>query len=158
MEEFEQREHTSDGMTVISCLNHKTGPQGRAILVISPMTEEILAAYKTSIRDHITPISGCENAFFLTPSGSMYTQVYRKIREAVKMNGFKDIKLPPPSEYRILMSTKAARHLDDTTLRKVQKHLSHSEETSRKYYEFSLTTDATQAHKTLKDLAEKKLH
>lgn len=157
LEEFEQREHTNEGMTVISCLNHKTGPQGRAILVISPSTEKILVAYKTLVRDHLQPVSGCENIFFLTPSGSMYTQVYRKICEAVIMNGFKDTDLPPPSEYRILMSTKAARHLDDTTLRKVQKHLSHSEETSRKYYEFSLTTDATQAHKTLRDLVEKEL-
>ena len=88
----------------------------------------------------------------------MYTKDYRKICEAVKMNGFEDIELPSPSEYRILMSTKAAKHLDDASLRKVQKHLSHSEETSRKYYEFSLTTDATQAHKTLRDLVEKELN
>ena len=54
----------------------------------------------------------------------------------------------------ILMSTKAARHLDETTLRKVQKHLSHSEGTSRTY-EFILTEDATHAHKALKCLAEK---
>jgi len=157
MEEFDQRESTSDGMVVISCLNHKTGPQGRAILVISRSAEHILAEYKTTVRDHLTPGSGCETLFFLTPSGSMYTQVYRKIREAVKMKGFDDIEIPPPSSYRILMSTKAARHLDDTTLRKVQKHLSHSEDTSRKYYEFMLTEDATQAHKTLRNLVDKEL-
>ena len=54
------------------------------------------------------------------------------------------------------MSTKAARHLDETTLRKVQKHLSHSEGTSRTY-EFILTEDATHAHKALKCLAKKQL-
>ena len=157
-EEFQQRETTSDGMVVISCLNHKTGAQGRAILVISPSTEQILTAYKTLVRDHLIPVSGCENLFFLTPSGSRYTQVHRKICEAVNIKGFEDNQLPPPSEYRILMSTKAAKHLDDTDLRKVQKHLSHSEETSRRFYEFTLTTDATQAHRALRDLVEKELH
>ena len=73
-DEFEQRETTSDGMVAISCLNHKTGAQGRAILIISPSTEQILIAYETLIRDHLIPVSGCENLFFLTPSGSAYTQ------------------------------------------------------------------------------------
>ena len=145
-------------MTIVSCLNHKTGPQGHAILVISPSTEEILVAYQLLIRDHIIPLSDFKDLFFLTPSGTMYTQVYRKICEALKVNGLEDIELPSPSEYRILMSTKAAKHLDDASLRKVQKHLSHSEETSRKYYKFPLTTDATQTHKTLRDLVEKELN
>ena len=39
VEEFEQRENTSDGMVVVSCLNHKTGLQGHVILVISPSTK-----------------------------------------------------------------------------------------------------------------------
>jgi len=155
--EFDQRETTRDGMVVICCLNHKTGPQGRAILVIPQSAENILKQYKILIRDHLTPATGCDKLFFLTPYGSMYTQVYRKICEAIRINGFKDIDIPPPSNYRILMSTKAARHLDDTTLRKVQKHLSHSEDTSRKYYEFMLTDDATQAHATLRNLVNKDL-
>ena len=156
-DEFDNREHTSDGMVVISCLNHKTGPQGRAILVTAPSGESILMQYKAYVRDHLVPVSGCEKLLFLTSSGTTYTQVYRKICEGVKLNGFDETQLPPPSEYRILMSTKAARHLDDTTLRKVQKHLSHSEGTSQAYYEFMLTEDATQAHKALKCLGNKKL-
>ena len=117
VEEFEQRENTSDGMVVVSCLNHKTGLQGRVILVISPSTESTLLEYKKLIRHHLIPVSGCEHLFFLTPSGTKYTQVYRNIQEADNAKGFKDVALPPPSTYRILMSTKAARHLDSTTLR-----------------------------------------
>ena len=157
VEEFEQRENTSDGMVVVSCLNHKTGLQGHVILVISPSTKSTLIEYKKLIRHHLIPVSGCEHLFFLTPSGTKYTQVYQNIREADNAKGFKDAALPPPSTYRILMSTKAARHLDSTALQMVQKHLSHSKETSRKYYEFSLTTDATHAHKTLRDLVEKEI-
>ena len=39
IEEFENRQRADNGMTVISCLNHKTGPQGRAQLVVSESTE-----------------------------------------------------------------------------------------------------------------------
>lgn len=76
IQEFQEREHTSDGMTIVSCLNHKTGSQCCAILVIAPATDKILVAYQIYIRDHITPVSGFENLFFLTSSGTMYTQVY----------------------------------------------------------------------------------
>ena len=50
----------------------------------------------------------------------MYTHVYQKICEVVKTNGFDDTELPPPCEYRILMSTKTVGHLDEATLCKVQ--------------------------------------
>ena len=69
----------------------------------------------------------------------------------------KGSELPPPCEYRILMSTKTARHLDEATLYKVQKHLSRSEGTRQAYYEFILTEDATHAHKALKYLTKKQL-
>ena len=41
IEEFENRQRADNGMTVISCLNHKTGPQGRAQLVVSESTEHL---------------------------------------------------------------------------------------------------------------------
>ena len=34
IEEFQNRQRADDGMIVVSCLNHKTGSQGRAQLVI----------------------------------------------------------------------------------------------------------------------------
>ena len=62
---------------------------------------------------------------------------------------------PPPSKYRILVSTKATRVLNDCNLRKVA-HLSHNEQTSRKCYEFTDTKDATNAHKTIKLLSQQR--
>ena len=35
--------------------------------------------------------------FFLTPNGYKYSQVYRKIREAIILNGLKDFVPPPPT-------------------------------------------------------------
>ena len=51
------------------------------------------------------------------------------------------------------MSTEAARSFNDSDLRKIACHLSHSEQTSRKYYEFADTRDATDAHRKIKYLA-----
>lgn len=68
IEKFDNREHTSDGMVVISCLNHKTGPQGRAILAITPSGEKFLKHYKASVRDHLVQCQAVR-IFFLTSSG-----------------------------------------------------------------------------------------
>ena len=152
--EFENRQAADNGMVVVSCLNHKTGPQGMAQLVISKSTEKLLKKYYYLFRKKIIPDTGCDELFFLTANGKKYDQVFRKIKEAAIINGFNDIIPPPPSKYRILMSTEAARKFNDCDLRKVARHLSHSEQTSRKYYEFADTKDATDAHNKIKLLSK----
>ena len=152
--EFKDRKTTNDGMVVVPCLHHKTGPQGMAQLVISKSTEALLKHYYTLVRKKLIPDNGCEDLFFLTANGKQYKQVFWKIKEAAVENGFNDILPPPPSKYRILMSTEAARTFNDCDLRKVARHLSHSEQTSRKYYEFANTSDATYAHRKIKYLSK----
>ena len=152
--EFENRQVANNGMIVVFCLNHKTGPQGMAQLVISKSTEELLKKYYCLVRNKVIPDEGCDGLFFLTANGKRYQQVFRKIKEAAVANGFTDILPPPPSKYRILMSTEAARTFNDCDLRKVSRHLSHSEQTSRKYYEFADTKDATDAHKKIRLLSK----
>ena len=152
--EFKNRQATNDGMVVVPCLHHKTGPQGMAQLVISKSTETLLKHYYILVRKKLIPDDGCDELFFLTTNGKRYQQVFRKIREAARANGFTNILPPPPSKYRILMSTEAARTFNDRDLRKVARHLSHSEQTSRRYYEFADTRDATDAHRKIKYLSQ----
>ena len=64
IQEFENRLQADDGMIVVSCLNHKTGPQGRAQLVISKSTETLLKHYYVLVRKNVTPAEGCETLFF----------------------------------------------------------------------------------------------
>ena len=52
------------------------------------------------------------------------------------------------------MSTEAARTFNDCDLCKVSRRLSYSEETSRKYYEFGNTKDATDTHWKIKLLSK----
>ena len=156
IKEFDQRQAADHEKLIVSCINHKTGPQGRAQLVITKQAEHIILMYKQLIREHIQPATGYETLLFLTPTGKQYTQVYRKIKEAARINGLEHFIPPPPKMYRIVVSTEAARSLNDCNLRKVARHLSHSETTSRQYYEFSNTSDATEAHETIQELARQR--
>ena len=84
---------------IIQCTNHKTGPQGRAQLVINQDDFQCILDYKSLVRDNLTPQQGCEKLFLLTCNGSKYKQVYRKIVEAIKANNLHVTKPPPPSEH-----------------------------------------------------------
>ena len=99
------------------------------------------------------PKDGCEELFFLTPNGSQYKQVYRKIIEA---NNLRVTKPPPPSDHQAVISTEAARNiLCDLKHRKINKHLCHSDQTSERYYEFTNDDDATEAHTEIQKLIRK---
>ena len=54
IEEFHKRQTNADNV-IISCINHKTGPQGRAQLVATKNTEVILIQYMQLVRQHIQP-------------------------------------------------------------------------------------------------------
>lgn len=131
----------------------KTGPQGRARLVIDPEYLQCILDYQTLVRDKITPQHGCEELFFLTHNSSMYSQVYRKIIEAIRANNLHVTKPPPPSAHRVVVSTEAARRVHcDLKHRKINKHLSHSDQTSERYYEFTNDKDATEAYREIQSL------
>ena len=139
---------------IIPCLHHKTGPQGIAHLVVTRDIEQILVEYYNHVRKQIRAIEFTNsNRFFLTTNGSLYTQVYRRIKEALSIGRLKP---PRPKEYRILVATDAARELDDADLRRVARHLCHSTETSRQYYQFTNTNDSMLAHQAIRNLSERR--
>ena len=154
IDEFDHRQQANQDKLIVSCINHKTGPQGRAQLVITNQAECILLMYKQLIREHIQPVIGCEALLFLTPNGKIHTSTSQNQGSCNhKINGLKHFIPPPPKMYRIVVSTEAARNLNDCNLRMVARHLSHSETTS---YEFSNTSDATDAHDTIQELARQR--
>ena len=156
IEEFRKRQPSdfdTDEM-IIPCLHHKTGAQGIAHLVVTRDIEQPLVEYYTIIRRRIKPRTFTNtNRFFLTNNGSLYTQVYRRIDEALSVG---NIKPPRPKDHRVVVTTDAARELNDTDLRRVIKHLSHSSQTSRQYYQFTNINDAVLAHQALRNLSERR--
>ena len=156
-EEFLNRvEDPTTGEIIIKCHHHKTGAQGIAQVVIKKSTDELMGSYYRYIRQHAKPIEGAEHLLFLTPTGRRYTQVYRKMQEAFSSINQEKIKLPAPSQYRILVRTDCSKELPDQSLRNIAKHMSHSSETARKYYEFSNTSDAINAHQTIVEMAKRR--
>ena len=154
--EFNQRQpcdYDTDAV-VINCLHHKTGPQGIAHLVVTRNVEQILVEYFKNVRQKIRANEfSNSNRFFLTTGGSLYTQVYRRIRDALSVGRLKP---PRPKDYRVVVATDAARELNDADLRRVARHLCHSTETSRQYYQFSNTNDSLLAHRALQNLSDKR--
>ena len=158
--EFNQRQpcdyDTTDYDTdevIIPCLHHKTGPQGIARLVVTRDIEQLLYEYYTNARLKIQAKEFTNsNRFFLTTTGFLYTQVNRRIKEALSIE---NLKPPRPKDYRIMVATDAARELNDVDLQRVAKHLCHSTETSRQYYEFSNNDDTVLAHQALCNLSKK---
>ena len=139
---------------IIPCLHHKTGPQGIARLVVPRENEKLLVEYYNNVRMKIRANEFINsNRFFLTTNGCLYTQVYRRIKEALSIGSLKP---PRPKDYRVMVATDAARELDDAELRRVARHLCHSTETSRQYYQFSNMEDSKLAHQAIRNLSQKR--
>ena len=139
---------------VIPCLHHKTGPQGIAQLVVTRELEQTLLEYYKNVRLKVKAEEFTKsNRFFLTTNGCLYTQVYRRINEALSIG---KLRPPRPKDYRILIATDAARELDDADLRRVARHLCHSTETSRRYYQYTNTDDSMLAHQAIQNLSVKR--
>jgi len=153
-EEFlNRKEDPETGEIIITCHHHKTGPQGVANIVIDKSTDQVMDSYIKYVRQRANPNDDTEHLFFLTTTGRRYTQVYRKMTEAFVTVNTTNIKLPPPKQYRILVGTDCSKNLTDQGLRNVAKHMSHSSETARKYYEFSNASDAINAKTTIVQMA-----
>lgn len=115
-------------------------------------TYHSLTSYYHHVRSKIVPEKGCEHLFFLTTNGSRYRQVHRKITEGMKATGVKDVDLPTPSEFRIVVGTKSISEpsMNDTDYRVVAKHLGHSTATQQWYYEYTTCNSALKAHSKIR--------
>ena len=81
IDEFDHRQQAIQDKLIVSCINHKTGPQGRAQLVITNQAECILLMYKQLIQEHIQPVIRCEALLFLTPNGKNTHKYIAKSRK-----------------------------------------------------------------------------
>ena len=156
MDEFQKRTEGEDNKTIITCHEHKTGPQGAADLVMDKEDDELLEFYLKNVRRHIPSNDETKHLFFLTTNGKRYTQVYRKLKDAMSTTSRESPTLPTPSTYRVVVRTNAAQHQPDHILRNVAKHMCHSSETARQYYTYSNTSDAIAAHDVINDMAKRR--
>ena len=157
IEEFTRRIKNEEGTVVMTCMQHKTSStQGLAHLVFKKTTDELLSKYYSLVHQRIQPKEGASQLLFLTVNGSRYSQVYRKLQEAIKVNKIKDVELPKPSQYCNVGRTDGSHSLPDPGLRNMSRHMCHSSETARKYYKYSDLSDAVLAHKTITEMAKRR--
>ena len=153
IEEYNNRIQNEKEKVVITCAEHKTGTQGAAQLVIDRKSEMLLERYSKLVRDKIQANDDSKHLLFVTTTGKRYTQVYRKLKEVFKEY---KIDLPTPSDYRIVVSTDASDFLKDEDYRAVARHLGHSTETSRRFYEIARPDSAVKVHGTIKKMAKER--
>ena len=140
-------------MVLIPCVHHKTAAQGMAQLAVTTIVEEVLLFYYDKIRTKIEAEDEHKDKFFVTFSGGVYTQVYRKLKDGLSVG---NIVPPVPSKYRVLVSSDARRYLLENDKSNVVKHLSHSMRTSELYYEHMNNKDAADAHASIYKLSLKR--
>ena len=152
--EMREEEEEEGEKVVIPCIHHKTASQGLAQLVVTEEIEEVLIYYLDNVRKKIVLAEKiCKDKFFLSFNGGMYTQVYRRLKEGLSVG---NLHPPVPSHYRVLVLCEAQRYLPEKEQRNVVKHLSHSMQTSEKYYEFMSTRDTTAAYSSIENLSVKR--
>ena len=72
VEEYLNKGMNKKGKPIIQCLDHKTGSDGPAQLVISKLTDQLLKKYYRLVRIKITPQKDCEEYHWWW---SIYTSV-----------------------------------------------------------------------------------
>lgn len=148
--EYKQREYIDDKV-VITVLNHKTSTsQGPASIVITTELEEMINQYLTYVRKTIVANTDeLKDNLFLTITGNEF----KKICETIQLVASKfDLSTPSPSVHRKVIASEGRKYLDEGGMRSLASHMSHSETTSRKFYQFPSEHEAYEVHNTIKHL------
>ena len=152
--EFEDRQNVGEKRVLIRMLDHKTSITGPANVIIDTKTEKIMISYLQNFRVHLTPKSNnLKNRLFLTHTGNRFQNVYETINSTA--GKVCQIELPKPSIYRKVISTTGFSELDEKDMRSLNKHMSHSYDTSKRYYQLPPAEKSVAAHQTISTLKKK---
>jgi len=154
IQEFHQRLNLNSKI-LIQVINHKTASSmGPANIVITPGQEQMMMQYLQTIRWKVIPQKDeFANLFFLTNTGNEF----RKISETIQNIGQDfDIIIPSAGLHRKVIATEAHASVDDSTMRKLNTHMTHSTATSSLYYQFPSQREAVKVYGTIQDLRKRR--
>ena len=131
--EFLDRQVIDHDKILIKVFQHKTiAARGPASIVISKTIDNLLSKYYNGVRKSITPKPSMENRFFLTTGNE-----FRKITETIQAIAQKFyLPMPTPCLHRKVIATAGQSSLDDTDMRSLSNHMTHSAATSARFYQF----------------------
>ena len=155
--EFQQRRDQGNSKVLIRVLKHKTCTStGPANIIINKNCEQVMCQYHDLIRSKIVAQSvALSKLFFLTSTGNAFKKVSETIQ---KVAGAHNISVPTASLHRKV--TKTIAHCDEETtegtMRALNRHTSHSDATSSKFYQLPAAKTAVNVYNTIKQLSKKR--
>ena len=154
IDEFMDRQKVGEKKVLIRVFKHKTSITGPANVIINCNTERLMLLYLQKFRANLTPITNkLNNRLFLTYTGNSFRKIYETIKATAET--FCHIEMPTPSVYRKLISTTGFSELDERDMRSLNKHMSHSYDTSKRYYQLPPAEKSVVAHNTISKLKKK---
>ena len=152
----EYKKSRKDGdKNVIRVLKHKTAAStGPANIVVDVTCMKTMSQYHHYIRAKITAQNEeLSKLFFLTSNGNAFKKISETVQKVAERYS---ITVPTTSLHR--KAVKTAAHCHDITegkMRALNRHMSHSDATSSKFYQLPAAKKAVDVYNTIKTLSNK---
>jgi len=156
MDEFEAAQEEDDDRMIIVVHKHKTAASlGPISAVVSKADFERMTLYKDRIRITTVPLSEeLSHRFFLTYTGNEFKKVNEWIQEVSKLYDI-DVTIPNPTIHRKWIDSTAHGSCTEAEMRVLNGHMSHSEQTSKKYYQKQKAEHALQSVEQINHLSKR---
>jgi len=156
LQEFDDAREEDDDSVIIIVHKHKTASSlGPISAVVSKADYQRMKVYKDTIRSRTVPQSEeLSHHFFLTHTGNEFKKINEWIQEVSKLYDL-DFSIPNPTVHRKWIDSTAHGECNDTEMRVLNKHMSHSEQTSRKHYQKQKPEHALQSVEQIQQLSKK---
>ena len=135
-----------DGPLLIRAHHHKTAVTGPARLIVMGHDQQRLEEYVNHLRKQVDPMNHVEN-LFVYPGEQPITNLTNRLQPLARHYGHM---VPTATTIRKAAATKGAKELSYGEMATLSKQMSHSTETSQRYYQ-ALSSDkqALEAYHTI---------
>lgn len=117
--------------------------------------EMMIDDYLQYIRKFITPQRDeLSKNLFLTHTGNEFRKISEAIEKVAKQF---NISVPQASLYRKVVASEGRKCLDEGKMRSLATHMAHSEQTSRKFYQFAPEDEVIEVYDTIQQLTDRHL-
>jgi len=153
LREFHNIAEADHGKYIIRVIDHKTADSlGPASIVLDRPDYERLRVFKENVRDKIEPqCASYAKRLFLTNTGNEHRKVNEVLQEVANNYG---ICVPSPTTHRKWIDSAAWGTCDPVEMEVLNRHMSHSSATSKKWYQIPKPQHALQSADCIQKLSK----
>jgi len=153
LKEFEDAEEVDDGKYVIKVVDHKTADScGPANIVLDKSDYDRLKLYLSNIRSKIEPQSvEYSKRLFLTNTGNEHRKINEVLQDVSSIYGEN---IPNPTIHRKWIDSAAYGNCNPADMEVLNRHMSHSAATSKKWYQIPKSQHALQSANCIEGLSK----